>query len=74
MQVESKHWRPAHWSHYKRERTQKHVRLYAEDALYYFLGPYAGAKLVAELRGQARAGESLARLRDAGIRTLGEVG
>lgn len=74
MSCESELWRPAHWSAFKRRKFEDRVHRHAEWQLAQFLGPYEGAKLAAQVRAQRRASESLARLRNAGVRTLGEVG
>lgn len=74
MPCESKSWRPAHWSVTKRHQFEEHTWWYMEYALAEWWGPYEGAKRAAELRSHRLTLQSIARLREAGARTLGEVG
>lgn len=69
--MESKSWRPGHWTFTKRRLFGDHVRQHMEWQLDLFLGAYEGAKVAAQLRAQHRAAESLARLREMGQPTLG---
>lgn len=73
MQVESRQWRPAHWSAFKRRKFTDRVWRCAEWQLELFLGAYEGAKLAAQIRAQLKASESLARLHAAGVATIGDA-
>lgn len=73
MPGESKVWRPGHWTPGRRGRFEAHVIAWMEIELNQFLGPYEGAKLAAELRGHRATIKSIEGLRNAGVRTLGEV-
>lgn len=74
MHCESKSWRPAHWSTFKRRVLERDVWRHAEWQLCHFLGSYEAGKIAALWRAQRGAKESLAALRERGVLTLGEVG
>lgn len=73
MQVESKSWRPGHWGPTKRLKFEDDVWWWMEVNLEWFLGQYEGDRRAAELRGHRDTLRSIEALRDAGVRTLGEV-
>lgn len=73
MPCESKSWRPAHWTVTKRHQFEEHTWRRMEWQLEQWWGAYEGARRAAELRGHRLTLQSIEGLRNAGVRTLGEV-